>query len=202
MMIETIVFDFGGVLIDWNPRHYYRDVFADDARMEVFLSEICDDEWNARLDRGSSFAVETERLKARQPAEWHPYIDAYAQGWVRMLGGAIEGSVEILRSLKGRYRLYGLTNWSAETFPVARAKFGFLGLFDGIAVSGEEGMIKPDPEFFRLLCSRYNVAPEKSIFIDDNARNVEAANALGFNAIRFTSPEALRQGLEGLGVTV
>jgi 2-haloacid dehalogenase len=201
-MIDTVVFDFGGVLIDWNPRYYYRDAFRDDNRMELFLRDICNDEWNARLDGGGTFAETIEWLKGVQPAEWHPYIDGYQSGWERMLGGTFDGSIEILRSLKGRYRLYGLTNWSAETFPIALARFDFLALFEGIVVSGREGLIKPDPAIFRLLADRYGITPGRAVFIDDNARNVEAALALGFNAIRFTSSDVLRTELAQLGVTV
>ena len=202
MDIKTIVFDFGGVLIDWNPRYFYKDIFNDDQRMEWFLREVCNDGWNAELDRGMTFAQGIEELKKRQPEELHPLIEVYHQGWEKMLGGPLDGTVSILERLKagGRYKLYGLTNWSAETFPIAMERYPFLKLFDGIVVSGEERLIKPDPAIFRLLIERYGFDPGHSVYIDDNLKNVEAADRQGFNAVHFTSPQALEKELDGLGV--
>ena len=199
MEITTIVFDFGGVLIDWNPRHLFRKVFSDAQEMETFLAAVCTDDWNVQQDKGRTLKDGTAWLVERFPAkkEW---IEQYYGRWTEMLNGTFEGSLEILSRLRGYYRLYGLTNWSAETYPVAYDRFDFLKWFDGIVVSGHEGVIKPDPAIFELLKTRYDVVPGQSVFIDDNIRNVEAAKALGFHSIHFQSPTQLARELEALGV--
>ncbi len=194
MAIDTIVFDFGGVLIDWNPRYVFRELFEDEEKMEWFLTNICSDDWNVQQDKGRLLTEGTTLLTANHP-EHRELIEAFYGRWEEMLRGEIIDTVEILHEVRKKYKVYGLTNWSAETFPIARQRFEFLEVFDGILVSGEEKMIKPDPEIFKLLASRYGLTPASCVFIDDNIKNVWAAETLGFYAIRFTTGAELRQKL-------
>ena len=192
--IDTIIFDFGGVLIDWNPRHLYRTLINDEEKLEWFLKNICTDEWNLEQDRGRSLKAATESLIKKFPAH-KDLIEAYYGKWEQMLKGEITETVEILHELKKKFKIYGLTNWSAETFPVALERFNFLKLFDGIVVSGDEKLIKPDKEIFHLLLTRYNLLAENCLFIDDNIKNVQAAAALGFHVIHFTNSENMKEKL-------
>jgi 2-haloacid dehalogenase len=196
---RVVVFDLGGVLIDWNPRYLYRKLFAgDDAAMEDFLANVCTVEWNERQDAGRAFADAVAELAPRHPDKAH-LIAAFGNRFHEMIPGAIDGTVEILTELKhAGVPRYGLTNWSAETFAPQRERFPFLAHFDGIVVSGEEGVIKPDPRIFRILLDRYAIAPEEAVFIDDNPGNAQAAAALGIHGIHFQSPEALRRELRQL----
>lgn len=199
-MITTAVFDLGGVLIDWDPRHLYRKLFEDAAEMEAFLAEVCNGEWNGRQDEGRPFAEAVAELSARHPQQ-RDMIAAYHDRWPEMLGGAIDDTVAILAELQSLGRpLYALTNWSAETFPHARERFDFLAWFDGLVVSGEEGVKKPDPEIFEILLRRHGLDPAGTVFIDDSAGNVAAAGALGFEAVHFTSAAELRSRLRHLGL--
>ena len=193
-MIDTIVFDFGGVLVDWNPKYVYKDVFNDDDKMEWFLSNICTNEWNLEQDRGRPFAEGIALLTEKFPA-YHAQINFYYSRWEQMLKGEIAETVTILKELKKKYKIFGLTNWPAETFPIALKRFDFLQLFDGIVVSGNEKMIKPDKKLFYLLLDRYNLKAETCLFIDDSKKNIEAANEIGFNSIQFTSAEDLKHKL-------
>ena len=197
--VDAVVFDLGGVLIDWNPRHLYRKLFEDEAKMERFLSEVCSPVWNVTLDAGMSFDEGIAELLRRHPDEAH-LIRAWKERWEEMLGGAIEGAVALLDELHAAgMPLYALTNWSAETFPIGRRHFPFLERFRDIVVSGQEKIVKPDPRIFELLVRRTGVAPERTVFIDDGERNVAAAARLGFRAVRFTDPESLRASLTALG---
>lgn len=200
-MIETVVFDLGGVLVDWNPRYLFRKLMKDELEIEAFLSEVCTSDWNERQDEGRSLSEATEELVKLHPHR-EEHIRAYYGRWVETLGGPIQGTVEILEEIHRAktHPLYALSNWSAETFPKARAMYPFLGLFKSVLLSGEEKMIKPNPKFYGLLTSRFGVVPERSIFIDDNARNIEAGRALGFVTHHFKSPELLRRHLEELGI--
>lgn len=199
-MKKTIVFDFGGVLIDWNPRHLYKKIFTDESEMEWFLGNVCTLHWNLKQDEGRPFAEGVTLLQGQYP-QYTEQIDAYHKRWEEMLNGHIEETVQIMRNLKSAgYTILGLTNWSAETFPVALERFEFLHELDGIVVSGTEKLVKPDDTIFKLLLQRYNVKAEDCVFIDDNIYNVEAAHNLGFEAIHFSTPEALRHRLEELGV--
>jgi 2-haloacid dehalogenase len=193
---QAIVFDLGGVLIDWNPRHLYRKMFdGDEEAMERFLSEICTSEWNARQDEGRPFAEATEELITRHP-EQAEFIRAFFDRWPEMIGGAIKETVEILDELKrAGYKLYALSNWSAETFPHARKRFGFLDWFDFTVISGEIGLVKPSREVFDFLLEKTGRRAEELIFIDDSTRNVIAARSLGFDAIHFCSSRQLRDEL-------
>jgi 2-haloacid dehalogenase len=198
---SVVVFDLGGVLLDWNPRHLYRKLFAgDEAAMEHFLCSVCTHEWNRCQDAGRSFAEGARLLKAEHPDK-ADLIDAYGGRFDEMIAGPIAGSVEILAELRDRrIPLYGLTNWSAETYPPARERYAFLSWFRGILVSGEIGVIKPDPRIFDLLIERFGIASERAVYIDDVEANVVAARPFGIHAIHFTTPAALRQELLGLGL--
>ena len=199
--IDTIVFDLGGVLVDWNPRYLYRKILPE-AEMERFLSEVCTTAWNEEQDRGRPIR-EAERILISQFPEKEHLIRAYYGRWEEMLSGPIEGTVEILAELKNHgHRILGLSNWSHETFPVAERLFPFLTSFEGIVVSGYEKIKKPDPRIFELLIRRYQLKPERSIFIDDVAANVSAARAQGLNTIHFQSPESLRESLQAAGISL
>lgn len=192
---QTVVFDLGGVLIDWDPRYLYRKIFHSEEEMEYFLTEVCTAEWNAELDRGRSFGEMVSLLCSEYP-EYTNEIEAYHWCWAEMLGGSIEGSVDVLEALYGAgYLLYALTNWSAETFHLARARYGFLSLFEQIIVSGEKGLVKPEPEIYELLVEQTGIDPACSVFIDDREENVRAAEQLGFASITFREPSQLRQSL-------
>ena len=193
---NIVLFDLGGVLIDWDPRHLYRKLFVgDEAAMEHFLATVCTHEWNRCQDAGRSFAEGARLLKAEHP-EKAELIDAYGARFDEMLAGAIAGSVEILAELRDRGTpLYSLTNWSAETFPAALERFGFLRWFRGILVSGEAGVIKPDPRIFTLLIERFAVDPKRTVYIDDVETNIAAARHFGIHAIHFTTVERLREEL-------
>ncbi len=195
-----VVFDLGGVLIDWNPRYLYRQLLDDEREIERFLAEVCHPEWNEEQDRGRTFAAAIEEAVARHPGE-RALIEAYHHRWHDMLAGPIAGSVEILEELKQTgVELHALTNWSVEKFPIARERYDFLGWFESILVSGEVGLIKPDPRIFRLLLESIGRAAADCVYIDDNAKNVAAAGALGFDAIHFQGPEPLRRDLVRRGV--
>ena len=195
-MITTIIFDLGAVLIDWNQRHMYRTIFYDEAEMERFLAEITTSDWNEEQDAGRALAHGTELLVQKFP-EHEENIRAFYGRWDEMLGEAFHDTVEVFRKLKetGKYKIYALTNWSAETFPVAMARYDFLNWFDGIVVSGEEKMRKPTPEFYHILLDRYQVKPEEALFIDDNYRNILAAEQIDIKCIHFTSAEGLEKEL-------
>lgn len=195
--IDTIIFDLGAVLIDWNPEYLYRKIFDNEEDMHHFLQHICTQSWNAEQDAGRSWAEATDLLVNRHP-EYEAEIRAFRDRWPEMLKGPIDGSVDILKELKerGTHRLLALTNWSAETWPVAWEQYDFLQIFEGILVSGKEKLKKPDPAIYQLLTDRYNLRPERSIFIDDSIANVESARDFGIHALHFTSPEALRAELE------
>lgn len=200
-MIKTIIFDLGAVLIDWNPHYLYRNIFDQETEMLHFLEHICTPEWNEEQDGGRSLQEATALLVAKHP-EQEENIRAFYGRWHEMLGGAIEGTVEILKEIKekGKYELLALTNWSAETFPVAQERYDFLNWFDGIVVSGTEKNRKPFASFYQLLLDRHNVKPGEALFIDDNLRNITAAEQLGIPSIHFTSPEQLRTRLEEEGI--
>ena len=199
--IDTVVFDLGGVLVDWNPRYLYRQIFNDEQEMENFLANVCHGNWNEMQDAGRPFAEAVNERIDKFP-QYEPMIRAYHKRWSEMLKGDIPGTVQILKEMHkaGQPRLLALSNWSAETFPIAKKRFPFLGFFEAILVSGEEKLIKPDPRFFKLLIDRFQVDPAHAVFIDDVEKNILGAKALGFQTIHFKSPEALRVSLSQLGV--
>ena len=198
---NTVIFDLGGVLIDWNPEYLYRKIFPDEAEMKRFLTEVCHSDWNREQDRGRLFADAVKECVAEFP-QYETQIRSYHERWDEMLGGAIEENVQILESLwqKPDIHLYAITNWSAETYPVARKRFPFLNYFEDIVVSGELKLIKPDAEIYQTLLDRQPIAPEQAIFIDDVLENVKGAQALGIHGIHLTPETDLRDALEELGV--
>ena len=198
--INTVIFDLGNVLIGWDPRRLYRQLIEDENHMEWFLREVCNSEWNEQQDAGRSWTEGTAVLRERFP-EHAELIDAYHLRWKETLVGPIEGSVALLAELKSRgVRLLALTNWSQETFPVARQLYPFLQWFEGIVVSGEERLVKPDPRIYQRLLQRYAVDPTTTLYVDDSARNVAVAEALGMQGWWFRDPEGLRERLLDLEV--
>lgn len=199
MSYKNIIFDFGGVLIDWNPRYVYREYFNSESEMEFFLENICTNEWNLEQDRGRPMAEGTKILQKQYP-EYHDLISVFYDRWEEMLKSDIPENVELLYSLKSKYELYGLTNWSAETISVAHMKYKFLAEFKGIVVSGEEKLVKPDRKIFELILERYGLDPNETIFIDDNIMNVEIAKQLGLISVHCDSPNGLKEKLFSLKV--
>ena len=199
--IDTIIFDLGAVLIDWNPRYLYRKIFKTEDEITWFLENICTSEWNDEQDAGRSFQEATEVLLKKHP-DWEVPVRALYDRWHETIQGPITGTVDILRNIRDAktYRLYALTNWSAETFPWALENFEFLHWFEGIVVSGVEKMRKPFPEFYQILFDRYNVDPRSSVFIDDNIKNIESGKKLGLTTIHFKTPEQLSEDLKELGI--
>ena len=202
--INTVIFDLGGVLIDWNPLYVFNDLIPDAARRQEFFDAVCTNHWNEQQDAGTPIAQATTERIAMFPA-WENEIRAYYGRWVEMLGDANHGTVEILKSFidSPDYRVYALTNWSAETFPVAKSmeRFQFLHWFEGILVSGEEHLLKPQPEIYEAILSRYDIDRTKAVFIDDNYKNVLGSEAVGLKAIHFTTAELLATELIELGIS-
>jgi 2-haloacid dehalogenase len=197
--INTIIFDFGGVLVEWDPRHMYRHVFENIPEMEYFLTHICTEDWNLQQDGGRSLSEGTRILQDKFP-EYATKIQLFYDRWEEMLKGEISENVILLKELKEKYKLYGLTNWSAETFPIALKRFPFFEYFDGIVVSGQEKMIKPDEEIFKLIMSRYHLQSENSLFIDDNLKNINTANKMGFATIHVQEKTDLKKELSFMGL--
>ncbi len=202
MSVRGIIFDFGGVLIDWNPRFLYRKLFADENAMEQFLADVQFAEWNLEQDRGNPFAAGVAQHVAKYP-QYEEYLRAFDTRWRESVGSEISGTVEILRALKhAGYRLYGLSNWSAEKFALVETEFPFLQWFDEIVVSGRVGLIKPDPRIFTLLLEKIGLRAEECLFIDDAEKNIVVARELNFQTIHFQSPEQLARELERHGIAV
>ena len=198
--IQTLIFDLGGVLIDWNPRYLYRKLMNSEAEIEHFLANICTLAWNAHQDAGRTFREATAVLQAQHP-EHADMIAAYYARWEEMLGGAIGESVKIFREVKRTgLPVYALTNWSAESFPTAQKHFAFLHEFDGVVVSGVEKVAKPDARLFHILLERYKIAPHAAVYIDDSSNNIVTAKSLGLNTIHFQNAEQLRRELAEFGV--
>jgi 2-haloacid dehalogenase len=200
MEIAAVVFDIGGVLLDWNPRHLYRKLFDDEHEMERFLSEVCTLEWHDAHDRGKPFELSCDELAAA-----HPFYSEHIHAWGRrseeMIGGTIPETVELLRELKeARVPVYALTNMEVETYPRRLERFEFLRWFDGAVVSAFEGVAKPDAEIFQLLLERFGLDPSTTLLVDDSARNVRAARRVGMQAVEFSSAADLRALLERAGL--
>jgi len=202
--INTIIFDLGAVLIDWNPRYMYRKIFKTEEEMEWFLENITTGDWNENQDAGYPLHKATAELVAKHP-EWENEIRSYYGRWIEMLGEQIHETVEILAKLRkdNSFKIYALTNWSAETFPKALERFEFFKWFDGIVVSGAEKTRKPFADFFKILLNRYNIDPTSSLLIDDNFRNIKGAEAVGINGIQFLNAEQLKTDLKNIyGIAV
>jgi len=199
--LDTVVFDLGGVLADWDPRYLYRGLFdGDEAAMEEFLTNVCSPEWNHAMDAGRPRDEAVAELVADHP-DHEALIRVWVERWEDMLGPEIAGTAAVVAELhRAGVRLLALTNWSAETFPAARARFASFGYFEAIVVSGEHGLAKPDPRLFQLMLDRYQVDPLRAVYVDDRADNAAVAAALGLNALVFTDPETLRADFARLGL--
>ena len=198
--IRAIIFDFGGVLLDWDPRYLYQHHFSDKQAMESFLAEINFFDWNAQQDKGRTFATGIAELSAQFP-QYTELIHTYFERWEDSISSVIPGTVEIMHELKQRgYPLYGLSNWSSETFPRATQKYPFFQLFDDIILSGEVKLLKPDPAIFNLLLSKIGLSAHECILIDDSQLNIDTAKKLGFATIHFISSEQLRTELQRLNL--
>jgi 2-haloacid dehalogenase len=198
--VEAVVFDVGGVFLDWDPRHLYRKLFADETEMERFLAEICSPAWHAPHDRGVSTAASCAELASR-----HPHFSELIWAWSirseEMIGGVDAGSVEVLRAVRETgMPCYALTNMEAETYPLRLKRFPFLGWFDGTVVSGREGVAKPEPAAFTRLLDRFGLKPRMTLMIDDAKENLEVASELGIQTALFLSSRQLRMDLEAAGI--
>ena len=198
--VGAVAFDLGGVLIDWNPRYLYRQFFADPGEMEDFLARICTDDWHRAHDLGADITASCQRLAARHPG-YRDAIMAWAQRGEEMAAGQFDQAVSVLAEVKAAgLPCYALSNMEPDAYRVRCARFGFMTWFDGHVISGLEGVAKPDRRIFEILLDRYALAAEATVFVDDVPRNVEAARALGINAVRYTGAEQLRQEFRALGV--
>lgn len=200
--INTIIFDLGNVLIDWNPKHVFdSNYFESEEKREYFFSHICTMDWNEKQDEGRSIVDATQELVGRFP-DWEKPIRDYYGRWTDMLGGPIHESVDIFRQLKesGKYKTYALTNWQTGLFDIALVRYNFLHWFDGRVVSGEEKIRKPFPGFYQRLLERYNINPSEALFIDDNLRNVKAAEDMGIKSIHFQSAWQLKNILQEIQI--
>jgi len=201
-MKKTIIFDLGGVLIDWNPRYLYSQMFPDQDEMDFFLKAVCSPEWNAQMDADKSFSDGISELIPRHP-EYADQIQAYFSRWEEMVGGIFSDTVQILSELKDTgFPLAALSNWSSETFPIVNARYEFLDWFDPLIVSGQVGLVKPDPQIFNLLLCSVDRDPGDCIYIDDMEENCRTASEIGFSEILYTSSNHLRRELisQGIGI--
>lgn len=202
MKIETIIWDLGGVLIDWNPKYVFNEnYFESEEKRNYFFRHICTSDWNEEQDAGRSIVEATQLLVSEFP-DWEKPIRDYYGRWTDMLNGPLQETVDIFRKLKesNKFKQYALTNWQANLFDIALVRYDFLHWFHGRVVSGEEKTRKPFPEFYQRLLSRYNVDPARAIFIDDNLRNVKAAEGLGIRSIHFQNPEQLKQEFSNINI--
>ncbi len=196
----NVVFDIGNVLVHWEPRALYRKIFATEAEVDWFIANVCNSAWNLEQDRGRSFAAAVREATARFP-EHAEAIAAYDLRWHETVPGPIDGTVEILEDLRQRGTpLYAITNFNQDKFRETLERFAFLGVFRDIVVSGDERILKPDPAIYRLLLDRNGLAASSCVFIDDSEKNVRGAEAVGMKAIHFTTPDALRTELAGMGL--
>jgi 2-haloacid dehalogenase len=200
--ITAVVFDLGGVLIDWDPRHLYRQLFRDPAQMEDFLARVCTPDWHHAHDLGEDTSQSCRRLASRHP-EQREMIMAWAERNEEMTRGQFDETVAVLAELRAAgMPCLALSNMEAENFPLERARFAFMDWFDGYVISGIEGVAKPDRQIFEILLGRYRLVPTATLFIDDTPANVAAARDLGLQALRYTCADALRRDLRSLGLAV
>ena len=194
--MKNIIFDFGGVLVDWNPRYLYRKIFADEQEMEWFLQQVCPPQWNALLDAGLPFEEAIAERKEKYP-RYAQALDAYFARWDEMMGGEVPGTAAIVQEVKSKgYPVFGLSNWSAQTFPLALKRFAVFGLLDGRVLSGEEKINKPDERIYRRLLERFNLKAQECLFIDDTLPNILQAQKMGFETIHFKDAPSLRKELQ------
>ncbi len=202
--IDAIVFDVGGVLVDWDPRHLYRKIFHDADWMETFLSQVCTPAWHRQHDLGVPFSTSVPALAAEHP-EWADEIRAWADRFVEMWKGPVPGSVEVFAALRAsdtRTPIYAATNWGSDNWKLAKLLFPFLEWFDGELVSADVGLLKPDPRFFELLGRRFRLTPSSTLYIDDNAENIKQAGRTGFVVHHFTDADGLTRRLEQLALVL
>ena len=202
--IDTIIFDLGGVLIDWNPEYVYQDVFnGDQEKIDWFLSNICTSDWNVEQDAGRTLKDGTEILVKQYP-EYEKWIRAFYDRWEDMIGGVIKETEDILNFLKkeNKYKLYSLTNWSHETFHIPFQRYDFFKNFEGIVVSGDEKTRKPFPKIYKIMLERYNLNPQSCLFIDDNSDNIGTAEKLGINGIHYKNTNQLINDLSQFGIKI
>jgi len=196
----TIIFDIGGVLIDWNPRYLFSQMFSDEEELDFFLRAVCSLEWNGQMDGEKSFSDGIEELIPKHP-EYTDQIRAYYSRWEEMVGGIFPETVQILSDLKDEaYPLAALSNWSSETFPIVNARYEFLDWFDPLILSGHVGLVKPDPQIFNLLLCSIDRDPEDCIFIDDSEANVQAASEVGISVVHYRNSNQLRKELADRGI--
>lgn len=197
-MIRHLIFDFGAVLVDWDPRYLYVPYFGDAAKADWFLTEICPYTWNTQADGGRTLREITDERVALFP-EWEKEIRMYYDRWIDMMGGTLPGMEELVRDYKARgYGVWGLTNWSRETFPLVRHRYPVFDLLEGIVVSGEERIKKPDPALYRILLERYGLPARECIFIDDNPVNAAGGECLGIRGLVFQDAAQLRRDLDAI----
>ncbi len=198
--VPAVVFDIGNVLLDWNPRYLYRTIFADEAKAEWFLSEVCSPAWHLEQDRGRPYAQAVAELSARHP-DWHAEISAFDTRWLETISGPIPSNVAVLERLKAAgWPVYAITNFPQEKFLVTAEAYPFLNLFDGIVVSGRERLVKPDAAIYRLFLDRFGLPADACVFLDDSAANVESARGVGMQAIHVTPGLDIVPPLRALGV--
>ena len=199
-MIKNIVFDFGGVLIDWNPLHLYNGYFGDEAKAKWFIENICTMDWNVTMDAGKPFDVGVAELTAIYP-EWADAIAAYRDRWHEMIGGSIPGMTDIIRGLKNAgYHVFGLSNWSWETLSTIIDDFPAVQLLEGKVISGQEFVIKPDPKIYQILLDRYHLDADECLFVDDNIANIHGAEAVGIHGLQFFNPTQFVNDLAKLNI--
>ena len=192
-MTKTIIFDFGGVLVDWDPHRVFDEYFGSREKADWFFANICTMEWNVQMDGGKPFAEGIAELSAEYP-EWSKEIQMYFDRWIEMMGDELPGMRKLMQDLKAHgYRLLGLTNWSTETFCQVRHRYPVFDLLDGMLVSGEERLTKPSPAIFRRMIEKFSLDPSSCIFIDDNQANVDGSVAAGIPAILFPGAAKLRE---------
>lgn len=194
-LVDTVIFDLGNVLIEWDRRNLYSKLIDDADELDHFLDTVMTLEVNAQLDRGTPLGEVVRPVAERNP-KYRELIEVFAERWIETLGDVITGSVDILLELASReVPLFALSNWGRDTFALIESDYEFFQAFDAMVISGQEGVVKPDPEIFEILCERHGLTPQRSVFIDDSPVNVEAALALGFDALLFESPALLRSQL-------
>tara|TARA_B100000029_G_scaffold8639_1_gene9172 strand:- start:565 stop:1158 length:594 start_codon:yes stop_codon:yes gene_type:complete len=186
------LFDLGGVFFDWDPNHFYKNVFENIEEREFFLAEVCNDNWNVQQDAGRSIAEAELELIPKFP-HYEKEIKMYYKNHRKMIRGVFEESIDILKKLKDKnYECYVLSNWSAETFLGMTDDYPFLKLFDGLLISGEDKLIKPDHAIYQLARDRFNLNPEETVFIDDKLENIQAAQEMNFKTIHLTDPNIIK----------